>query len=498
MKLHRLLQAAGMAALVLFPCYPDIFSRLSGLRMHTSSPIRPALLSLILNLALATLVFFLMEHWIARSGSWNRGLRGLFPAFVVASIAEMIYLNHTARTSARVWILTFTFVVLVGILLRWRWKHAADWPLQLAGIALLSLGFFSLMVVVQLAHMAMWTPLPNHIEHAAQAPGVDSHPKVVWILFDEASYQQIFGSRYPGLRLPNFDKLRQSATLFTDTRPVADRTEKAVPSILLGQRIEDVNYNADNQLQVKPQNGSWIRFDPLQTPFATAHLEGLTTGVAGWYNPYCSILASNLDQCYWTGMVPLPESYSGEGFWQNLAEPWRRYAKFLLHKHSKNSILIQIETYQDLMKHSKPLLLASGPDLVFLHLPLPHPPGFYNRRAGRFDTSGNRSYIDNLSLADKTLGELTAMLQQSPRWKKTSIVICGDHSWRTYLWRKQAWTAEDNAASHGGVFDPRPLLLVHVAGQAAPATVHQPFSMLGVHAILNDLVQGKQPAFAGH
>jgi hypothetical protein len=100
-------------------------------------------------------------------------------------------------------------------------------------------------------------------------------------------------------------------------------------------------------------------------------------------------------------------------------------------------------------------------------------------------------------LTDRTLAELLAILQKSPRWKDTSVVICGDHSWRTFLWGgTKYWTPEDEAASHGRVFDPRPLLMVHLAGQTMPATVNEPFPLLRVHDILNDLVTGKQATFA--
>ena len=155
--------------------------------------------------------------------------------------------------------------------------------------------------------------------------------------------------------------------------------------------------------------------------------------------------------------------------------------------------------YLDLQQHAVELIGPSGPDFVFLHLPVPHPPGFYNRKTQQFDVSGDRSYIDNLALADKTLGQLLAILRQSPRWKDTSVVVCGDHSWRVTMWSGlRFWTQEDEAASHGGVFDPRPLLMIHLAGQTTPATVNEPFPLLGVHDILDDLVTGKQPTLRAH
>lgn len=156
----------------------------------------------------------------------------------------------------------------------------------------------------------------------------------------------------------------------------------------------------------------------------------------------------------------------------------------------------RVRTYQDLMQHADSMLLPSGPDFVLIHLPIPHPPAFYSRRTGRFDKYGHGSYIDNLALSDKALGHLLTILKQSPRWKNTSVVICGDHSWRVYMWANvQYWTAEDQAASHGAIFDPRPMLMVHLAGQTTAGTVDVPFPLLGVHNILDNLAEGKLPSF---
>jgi hypothetical protein len=85
-------------------------------------------------------------------------------------------------------------------------------------------------------------------------------------------------------------------------------------------------------------------------------------------------------------------------------------------------------------------------------------------------------------------------LVASPRWTDTSVLICGDHSWRISLWRGQqtrrleGWTSEDEIASHGGVFDPRPVLMVHEAGQTTPATVSQTVPLVRVHDILDSLI----------
>ncbi len=51
----------------------------------------------------------------------------------------------------------------------------------------------------------------------------------------------------------------------------------------------------------------WQPFDPHQTIFQDALSEGYNTGVVGWFNPYCRILPSVLDRCYWTDHIVVVE-----------------------------------------------------------------------------------------------------------------------------------------------------------------------------------------------
>jgi hypothetical protein len=68
----------------------------------------------------------------------------------------------------------------------------------------------------------------------------------------------------------------------------------------------------------------------------------------------------------------------------------------------------------------------------------------------------------------------------------------GDHSWRTSsIWKdSMTWTDEDEAASHGGEFDPRPAYIVKLPNQKTPARIDQPFSAVSTRALLDGLLQG--------
>jgi hypothetical protein len=106
--------------------------------------------------------------------------------------------------------------------------------------------------------------------------------------------------------------------------------------------------------------------------------------------------------------------------------------------------------------------------------------------------------LDSLALADRTLGELMAAMEASPRWPKTTVVVNGDHSWRISLWRDQLlqWSPEDQEISQG-VFDPRPALLVHLPAQSSPATVTTAFPLVQLHDLIDRQLQlARSPSIA--
>ena len=68
----------------------------------------------------------------------------------------------------------------------------------------------------------------------------------------------------------------------------------------------------------------------------------------------------------------------------------------------------------------------------------------------------------------------------------------GDHSWRVGSWRPSpGWTAEDEAASHGGVFDPRPAYMVKLPQQQAAASIDHPFDAIRTRALIDALLSGQ-------
>ena len=489
---HNALHGAGIAALIFFPEYQLVLFNQHPAFMHTPLPLTCFALATIANLILTALLLALALTWMQTTP-----LGHCVQVYAPAGCASAAYESAAILSGSASMLRGFTAFCACALLAMWyvyRFRPAAYRQIQaVLSAAGVGLAVFCLFVSVQLVWIALWRPAVRSLAPAvvARAPGDAVRPRVVWILMDELSYAQVFGERAQGLSLPNFDAFRRVSTLFTDVQPVANYTELAVPSLLEGRQVKRIKYTFSGRLLLAFPGGPLSPFQAAETPFALAKRQEMTTGAVGWYNPYCSMLAPFLDACYWTDTATsLGSPVTAKTFRMFLVKPWEDDWSIFRPGGQRPDAVRQRDDYLNLDRRAQIMAGDDRFDFIFLHLPLPHPPGFYSRRTGQFDTSGRASYLDNLALADKTLGELLAILRASPRWSTTSVVLCGDHSWRTYLWRKSAeWTPEDNAASHGGIFDPRPMLMVHRAGQTAPETIDHPVPLLEVHALLDELLQ---------
>jgi len=146
------------------------------------------------------------------------------------------------------------------------------------------------------------------------------------------------------------------------------------------------------------------------------------------------------------------------------------------------------EAVRDLEQRALETVANSQADILYLHLPVPHPPAVWDRRTGKHALGG--SYLDSLDLSDRILGKILDKLEAQPRWAETTLIVHGDHSWRTQMWRPlPGWSAEDERISHGGRFDPRPLLLIHSPGQRSPQTVATPTSVMYIHDRVADEIR---------
>jgi hypothetical protein len=402
---------------------------------------------------------------------------------------------------------TALFILLTIILLKKKFLPTFE-KIQFAAAAALGIFSFSgLLIFGQLIWCSVQSrnlnPSPS-LHHAKLSATSTPRNRIVWLLLDELSYQQLYERRFPGLELPAFDQLAAESTVFTHAIPAGEYTRYIIPTLFTGIPSDEIKVSSRGMLLSlrDPATEKWISFQQRQTVFQDAIDAGYTTGIDGWYNPYCRIMPAVLDHCFWTYRESTPANLSPN---RSLSFDLLRPLHYLLldAKHLfGHGPGAPTDEARDIHQHTSDYrkLLAAGDadlanpsvDFLFLHMPIPHPFGFYDRREKKI-TTHHTSYIDNLALADAYLAHIRQLLERHNQWDSTTIVVMGDHSWRTKLiWADSVgWTDEDEAASHHGEFDDRPAYIVKLPGQHRKAQIDPPFQALQTRALLDALLQNR-------
>jgi hypothetical protein len=506
--LKKLCQSLGLASLILVINYGDLLGGGADVRMHTPFSLAHICYAQIADILLLALLFFVLLVLLERTRfyPWIRLLLIIIiPPYLMLrsqSISPYDQVEGMVSYFAILW----TGIVLLLVLQFDKWHSRL---LRACSGLSAAMALFALAAIAQLLWVATWKPAPSQITAAWDQPSNPTlapqsprqHPLLVWIVFDELSYDQLFEHRAHNLSLPNFDALRAQSTLYTNTRPIGYHTVVVLPSLLTGQVVDGFQYTFDNHLQVHHASESgWHAVNGAHSVFGDAVQNGWRTAAVGWYNPYCSIYGDAIQNCYWTNHDMVDSVMSQHAsFASNVITPLRQ----LVHE-AESPILAdrdqctfdvrqRYQTETDLQQHAIQLLRTDQADFVFLHLAIPHSPNLWSRIHDDYTDRCGSSYIDNLTLVDRVLGQFLATLQSSPRWNQTTLIVQGDHSWRTALWYDlPAWTDEDNAASRDA-FDPRPALLIHQSAQTQPQTVDTPWPILQVHSVVEQVLHHQAP-----
>jgi hypothetical protein len=273
-------------------------------------------------------------------------------------------------------------------------------------------------------------------------------------------------------------------------QPTGYYTELVIPGLFLGQPVADIEHVYGRPFRYRSEyRGPWHFYDPARTIFGEAHRLGWTTGIAAWFNPYCRYLSGVLDRCFWQFSDRYPDLsaqlYYGRSTLTDLLAllpPHESVEPFVVKPVDRET---HMRDYRDVMSQAESLLCDPRIRFVMLHIPVPHPPGIYDRNRHALVPAGN--YIDNLVLADDTLGELMKVIGSTSAASRTSIIVSSDHSWRLDYWKKLSdWTAEEQFIS-GGRFDTRPVLMVRLPGEGGQL-ITAPASAMIVHSILDGLL----------
>jgi hypothetical protein len=507
---HPAVTALGLAYLCLVGLAGPLVSPNHGGVYHLSGSASAIFVPVILYLLLLWLLLTGLLTFVAQ----RRRMRVVLWSAILFLGPWVLFWNYAKLMGAIVphrlnlVIFAFSLASFIVFLSSWRPSYRT-WFERVQGFLVVLFGFASLTGVLLLGQL-LWlnwqarslnTPLPLHQTSASKAT---AKPRVLWILMDELSYQQVYERRFPGLNMSAFDQLASDSTVFTHVVPAGNLTELVVPSIMMGSPVDKISSSSDGREVIlhNPVTGTSKVFDPHQTIFEDALQGGYSTAITGWINPYCRILHEVLDHCFWTNHSLASASMSDQqSIAMNLLAPLIRLAAalptFFRPQRSTNLRDVleaqgRIVDFRTLSDSADQMIGDPTENFLFLHMPIPHPPGIYDRHRAIFVTS-NSSYIDNLALADQYIAHIRKTLEQQGQWDSSAIVIMGDHSWRTkLLWSSSSmWTPEDEAASHGGQFDDRPAYIVKMPYQQTAARVDSRFEAIRTRALLDGIMDGR-------
>ena len=300
---------------------------------------------------------------------------------------------------------------------------------------------------------------PKFARQFADQPAIplthDAHrdPHVVWLLFDELDQGMIGATKAYKIPIPEIERLKAQSLVATNAVPPAYCTRLSMPAYITGRQIKQIDAQGARDATVTlASNGQAVSLAAQNNIFAEAISAGFKTGIVGWYLPYCRMLRNSFNSCFWEPMYS-NSLKTGATIPDNiLTQLWNAadtvpMGTFLLRNIDRTArCQHRVAVYKDILAHARQQARDPSVDLLFVHFPIPHPPGFFNAKSGEFDCGGD--YVDNVSLVDSAIGDLRAAMTAAGTWDKSIVIISSDHPYREWSWGSMNWRARKESA-HG-------------------------------------------------
>ena len=367
------------------------------------------------------------------------------------------------------------------------------------------LGLVSLVSILG-SHLAADShPEPQMLPQAS-ARGISPEraaPRLLILLFDEFDQGLAFERRPKSVSLPQLDRLRQTSIFGTNAYPAARETIAAIPAMITGRRVLATKPVDATRLLLTFEGGRSRFWGDEPTLFSKAASTGHRVGLAGWYHPYCRTLPNTFVECCWEqGLIE--ESFNQPDLLKGSANVLRRLYPLL----TANGYLgiprtvplladdvvaareLQLQSYRSILRASLKMVADPKLDLIFIHWPIPHPFGIYNRRTDTIGTDASNDYLDNLELVDHTLALIREALESSRTWDSTALLVTGDHSFRKEIWKDPPWF-DNSVHLFGEIENPRVPFLLKLPDQETGMRFDGSFNLVMVHDIGLALLGGE-------
>ena len=206
--------------------------------------------------------------------------------------------------------------------------------------------------------------------------------------------------------------------------PPGGPTATALPTYWIGQRVVKSRMRSCNRLDVQIEGSEdFVSVSDFDHIFKGAFAAGASTGIAGFFHPYCRLFGEFADRCQAFFVAGHQDRASN-----NLASSMKSSARTLLPKLLRARA---VRTFESIRSAGLEMAIDPERDFVVVHVNMPHWPYVYDPSSDEFKIwSSGLSYADNVICADKMLSEIERESRKAGLWDKTAVVVMADHGWR--------------------------------------------------------------------
>jgi hypothetical protein len=445
---------------------------------HNRVPLgAPMLVALVLNIVVLAAVGFLGVQALrrVRRPVWRRlGAVAVAAALLVAlNFARITYeaVGRWADVLGGPGLLAIV-VLALGAALAWPRPalHAMrGLALVASPVAVVTLGFV-LWMLLELAAGPVW----RRVDPAPLKRTPPSLRRVVWLVLEELDQRITFEARPAGLELPEFDRLRRESLYADGARPPAGTTEISMPALITGRPVVAVAPLSPNDLELTFADGKTARWSAHANVFTRVRTLGYDTALIGWHLPYPRVLGGSLAVADFRPSAAY-ETVRGDTFGETLWNQWASLAP------PANLRRLSAQRFEELGGLAIRAATDARFGLVLLHLPVPQPPGIYDRATERLTpwnfTGAGGGYLDNLALADRMLAQLRRDLERARLGDRTWLVVTSNRWWQA-------------SKEYDGHVDHRVPFLVRPPDGGRATHVDMPFNTLGTHDLVLAILRG--------
>jgi hypothetical protein len=477
-------RARGADALACLALSMLVFSRalsetlFGGWNFYNRVPLgSPVLMALLLNIVGLAAVGFLAVQAIrrVRRPVWRRvAAAGAAATVLVALNLARMTLDTTDRWTDAIGhrgLLALAVLILAAAL---AWPREGLRAMRRAALVLSPLAVLTLGLALWMFFEVSAGPVWRLVDPAPLNRTPPSLRRVVWLVLEELDQRIAFEARPAGFELPELDRLRRESLYADAARPPAGTPEVSMPALITGRPVVAVAPASPNDLELTFSDGKVARWSAQPTVFSRARAMGYDTAVIGWHLPYPRVLGGSLGVADWRPS-DIHEQARGATVGQSLRNQWGSLAPPV------NARRVLSERVAELGDAAIRTAADGRFGLVLLHLPVPRPPGIYDRQAGRLTmwsfTGAAQGYLDNLALADRMIAELRRGLERTRLADRTWLVVSADLSW--------------SASRHyDGHVDYRVPFLVRSPDGGRPTHVDAAFNTLATHDMVLAILRG--------